>query len=227
MSGGREVTDFTPLPIKNGILLDLRQEGAGVLVRGWHDGGVRLEEDATHFAVVTRGKVMVTSEEWDPCMLRVGMFFVLVGEALAAGQGSEGLVISRFGYAGLRQMGGPVEAEGRLRYIDGCSDTLLVSPPRRGEPCLNHLHIPAGTVQTAHSHPSDRIGVVLRGSGECRSAGGAHELKAGMGWYLPAGCVHHFATAEESLDIVAWHPDSDFGPTDEDHPMINRTVTAP
>ena len=61
VSGRFDVTDFTPLPIKNGVLLDLRQQGAGVLVRGWHDGGVRLEEDATHFAVVARGKVMVTS----------------------------------------------------------------------------------------------------------------------------------------------------------------------
>jgi hypothetical protein len=31
-------------------------------------------------------------------------------------------------------------------------------------------------------------------------------------------------TAEESLDILAWHPDSDFGLTDEDHPMLNRTL---
>ena len=26
------------------------------------------------------------------------------------------------------------------------------------------------------------------------------------------------------LDVIAWHPDSDFGPTDQDHPMINRTL---
>jgi hypothetical protein len=23
--------------------------------------------------------------------------------------------------------------------------------------------------------------------------------------------------------VLAFHPDSDFGPTDEDHPMLNRT----
>jgi len=24
--------------------------------------------------------------------------------------------------------------------------------------------------------------------------------------------------------VIAWHPDSDFGPRDDDHPMINRTL---
>jgi hypothetical protein len=26
------------------------------------------------------------------------------------------------------------------------------------------------------------------------------------------------------LRVIAYHPDSDFGPTHEDHPMINRTM---
>ena len=25
------------------------------------------------------------------------------------------------------------------------------------------------------------------------------------------------------MDVVAYHPDSDFGPTHEEHPMVNRT----
>jgi hypothetical protein len=45
-----------------------------------------------------------------------------------------------------------------------------------------------------------------------------------MGWYIPTGCLHSFFTREAALDVVAWHPDSDFGPRDDDHPMINRTV---
>ena len=46
------------------------------------------------------------------------------------------------------QVGGPIEAMGRLRYIDGCTDSLLIPPWRRGEACLNHLHIPPGVEQT-------------------------------------------------------------------------------
>ena len=26
------------------------------------------------------------------------------------------------------------------------------------------------------------------------------------------------------MDVIAFHPDSDFGPTDIEHPMINRTI---
>ena len=31
-------------------------------------------------------------------------------------------------------------------------------------------------------------------------------------------------TADEALLVIAYHPDSDFGPTHERHPMINRTI---
>jgi ABC-type amino acid transport substrate-binding protein len=33
-----------------------------------------------------------------------------------------------------------------------------------------------------------------------------------------------FALPEKHMDIVAFHPDSDFGPEHDDHPMINRTI---
>ena len=49
-------------------------------------------------------------------------------------------------------------------------------------------------------------------------------LRPGMGWFIPANLRHAFRTGPSSLDVIAWHPDSDFGPTDEDHPMINRTI---
>jgi hypothetical protein len=45
-----------------------------------------------------------------------------------------------------------------------------------------------------------------------------------MGWRIPTGSVHSFYTRETPLDVIAWHPDSDFGPTDENHPMRNRTI---
>ncbi|MEZ5578083.1 MAG: hypothetical protein R3F40_00810 [Candidatus Competibacteraceae bacterium] len=48
-------------------------------------------------------------------------------------------------------------------------------------------------------------------------------LRPGMGWYIPSGCLHSFFTEEAALDVVAWHPDSDFGPRSDDHPVINQT----
>jgi mannose-6-phosphate isomerase-like protein (cupin superfamily) len=122
-------------------------------------------------------------------------------------------------------VGGVLEDVGRLRYIDGCSDSLLAGPPRRGEPCLNFLHFPPQTVQSFHHHPSFRAGIVVRGSGVCDLEGSREPLTSGTVFLLPQGEKHRFQTGEESMDVVAFHPDSDTGPTDEDHPMINRTWT--
>ena len=122
-------------------------------------------------------------------------------------------MISRLRYRGLFQIGGPLEAGGRLRYIDGCSDTLLVCPAS-GEPCLNHLHIPPRTHQSSHSHPSERIGVIA-GSRHLHHRKGRYPLSPGMAWRIPAGSRHCFVTSDQPLDVLAWHPDTDFGPTDE------------
>ncbi len=122
--------------------------------------------------------------------------------------------------------GGPIEMLGRLRYIDGCTDTVLVHPWKKGEPCLNHLHIPPGTEQTMHTHPSERIGAVIRGSGWVETPEYQVRLDAGTIWRIPANGRHRFITESGSLDVIAFHPDSDYGPTHEEHPMLNRTLVA-
>lgn len=212
---------FRSFEIRTGPLLEI----AGVRAAGLAGGTLALPADATHYGMVTAGTVGLESAG-DRFRLRAGMFFVVPGAATIASDPGEGiaLVISRDGYAGLRQIGGPIEPVGRLRYIDGCTDTLLVSPPRLGDPCLNHLHLPAHTDQSAHTHPSVRIGAILGGSGECRTGGRRIPLSAGLGWAIEPGCRHSFATESRTLDVIAWHPDSDFGPTDTDHPMVNRTI---
>lgn len=215
--------NFLPITIQTGLLLDLSDGAHPTQVFGWDDGALNLPKGATHYGMVMEGEADV-SYDGGGFRLRPGMYFVLPAQASVSGAGSRGLVVSRLGYAGLTQWGGPLESQGRLGYIDGCSDTLLVCPPRLGEPCLNHLHIPPGTRQSAHTHPSERIGVILRGAGECRTEGGVFALAPGMGWRIPAGCLHSFFTTGSSLDVVAWHPDSDFGPTHDNHPMVNLTL---
>jgi quercetin dioxygenase-like cupin family protein len=214
---------FEVIAIQSGMLLDLSTDRYPTTVHGWSGGVLDMRDGATHFGMVTEGDAVVEheSQTW---RLLPGMFFVLPERgAVLASEGSKGLVISRLNYRGLWQIGGPLEATGRLKYIDGCSDTLLVCPPVLGEPCLNHLHIPPHTDQSAHTHPSTRLGVILRGSGECRTETGSYPLQPGIGRYFPTGCLHSFHTAEESLDVIAWHPDSDFGPTHTHHPMVSRT----
>lgn len=147
---------------------------------------------------------------------------------------------ARTGYTAVTAIGGPAEAKGRLKYIDGCTDSLLIPPVKKGNPCLNHLHFPPGITQTAHTHPSHRIGVVIRGSGECVTPFGnlpleqgsmfvikeysGEEKAIGLDGKMYETGTHKFDTADQNLDVIAFHPDSDFGPEDEFHPMINRTI---
>ena len=137
----------------------------------------------------------------------------------------------RYGQPPFLNIGGPIERTGRLRYIDGCTDSLLVPPTVIGEPCFNHLHFPPRISQTCHTHPSDRVGMVTRGRGRCvvppsdeEPNGAEIPLVPGVVFEIPAGAPHSFFTDDSHLDVIAWHPDSDFGPQHDDHPMINRTI---
>jgi quercetin dioxygenase-like cupin family protein len=218
MSASAGPLDFEPLPVVDGLLLDTGPER----VLGVRGGARRLEAGMTHFGLVTRGVVELEGDDVR-ATLRGPSYFVCPDPVEVRAPGGEAVVLSARGYRGLAQLGPRLEARGRLAYIDGCTDTLLVCPPRLGEPCLNHLHIPAGTRQSSHTHPSARLGAIARGRGRCVTPRGSHALEAGLAWHIPAGVVHAFHTEAETLDVLAWHPDSDFGPRDEDHPMINRT----
>ena len=135
-----------------------------------------------------------------------------------------GLLVVIHDWRGLFSIGGPIEAKGRLKYIDGCSDTLIVGPPKCGDPCLNHLHFPPGIRQTMHTHPSLRCGIVADGQGRAvLGCGDELPLNKGDVWILPCGGAHCFFTDDRPMQIIAFHPDSDTGPRDEDHPMLNRT----
>ena len=35
--------------------------------------------------------------------------------------------------------------------------------------------------------------------------------------------VHRFSTSNEEMVVLAFHPDGDWGPTDHNHTMLNRT----
>ncbi len=194
-------------------------------VRGCVRREVLIDQGRFCFGIVVSGSLTINGSVCgaNEFVAGAGTYFSLVGGSLSPQQDCSALVVLGGGNSPLAMIGGPVERVGRLRYVDGCSDTLLIPPSRLGEPCLNLLHMPVGTNQRMHFHPSDRVGVILRGQGECITDQWMKPLRAGQGWLIPEMTNHCFRTDTSPMDVIAWHPDSDYGPTDENHPMINRT----
>lgn len=132
-------------------------------------------------------------------------------------------IFTRIGFIGQDLIGGPIESTGRLSYIDGCSDSILVYPPRLGDPSLNLLAFPKGIDQSFHLHPSIRLGIVIEGHGHSTLNDKEYNLTAGSVFCLEPQEIHRFRTVESEMKIVIFHPDGNWGPTDHDHVMINRT----
>jgi len=206
----------------HGMLANMSSDQFPTVVSAWFDEALELRANATHFGYVYEGNPTVNCASGS-FTLSPGMYFSVPGDAAIYGAG-KGIAISRLGYQGFFLIGGPVEERGRLKYIDGCTDSLLIPPVMMGDPCLNFLYFPSGVRQTQHTHPSMRVGMVIRGSGHCVTPSATTPLVPGEVFVIPAQGVHGFHTETSSMAVVAYHPDSDFGPTHEDHPMINRTI---
>lgn len=192
------------------------------------DGSVSLPARATHYGFCLDGVMEFRADHWT-AHIPERCYFSVPSDGPAAvraanGFGARGYVASRLEYRGLKMVGGPVEDRGRLRYIDGCSDTLLISPPLLGDPCFNLLHLPPGTDQTFHTHPTLRAGMVHAGRGVCRTDAGVFPLLPGRLFLLYPDAIHAFRTEGESMTLTVYHPDSDFGPSHDEHPMLNRTI---
>jgi hypothetical protein len=228
---------FESFDFKNGLLKDMSDSSYPCRLHGIN--GISEFEtrcDASYFIFVHEGLVVVD----DKFPILGGMYACVTGKDICSSQNNtKAFLIEVFNYKPPFILGGPVEEQGRLKYIDGCTDSLLVPPVRLGDPCLNHLHFPKDIIQTMHVHPTVRIGVVHRGEGRCVTPFGNVELYKGQVFVIlpdsgksfkgldgnehPEGS-HCFYTTEKEMDVIAWHPDSDYGPTDENHPMINRTI---
>ena len=212
--------------------------------------GLTITPEHSYYGFVYKGDVGLDNfKNQSQQILTEGMYFsfsgsggfneCVKGKAIVIEVNHKGGVYPLTGYKAMNVYAGPVEEEGRLKYIDGCTDSLLIPPVKLGDPCFNHLHFPKNITQTPHTHPSDRIGIVSKGYGQCITPFGDLPLTEGMifvirewdgetydtgldGKVYPNG-THKFNTQDSSMDVIAFHPDSDFGATDIFHPMINRT----
>ena len=178
---------------------------------------------STTFVGIHEGSVYLHTEghTWGP--LTSGYYVSVVGEFSLSGEGSA-VLFERMSFKGIFLLGGPIEETGRLKFIDGCTDTVVIYPPRMGDACMNVLYFPTYARQSMHTHPSIRYGLVVQGYGRCVTPCGELELKNGYVFRLEVDAEHCFHTDDQTMAIYSYHPDSNWGPTDEVHPMINRTT---
>lgn len=149
------------------------------------------------------------------------MYFALPGDFSLTTSGQV-VIFQRWGYRTLPTFAGPLEDDGRLSYIDTCRSSILVHPARLGDPVLNLLVFSPNIEQSPHHHPTTRLGAVVSGSGTF--VGSAQKpIEKGMVFALKSFETHCFHSGPNGLMVVAFHPDSDVGPTDEQHPMKSRT----
>lgn len=210
--------------------------------------GMVPDPDCSYFVFVYEGSATLFIKNGINAILPKDAYFSVHGQFLLTGDFKavcievicSGGQFKENKYKAYTTIGGPIEATGRLKYIDGCTDSLLIPPVKKGDPCLNHLHFPSSIVQTAHTHPSHRIGIVASGNGECVTPFGnlplvegcifvikehdGQEVAEGLDGELHDAGTHKFNTYGSHMNVIAFHPDSDFGPEDEFHPMINRTI---
>jgi mannose-6-phosphate isomerase-like protein (cupin superfamily) len=210
--------------ITNGLLHDCSRTMYPCKIWGVYNSTMQFDGVASnYFGYVSKGSAEISLDEGGyQAPLSVGMYFSSVGPLKIKSEG-EVVVVEKIGFRGLFQIGGPVEASGRLTYIDNCRTTLLVSPVRFGDPCLNLLTFPPRVLQSNHIHPTIRVGVVLAGGGICHSQGMQLPLEPGNWFFLNEGVPHHFESKDSGLSLVAFHPETDWGPTNQIHPMLNRT----
>lgn len=223
----------------HGFMFDCTDTMYPTMLRVHRQDAEIINREGTVMGYVVSGNVELTTGSFEASVRKHAFFSSPGGVLMSMGSDAMVVTIERYGYKGFALVG-QREEKGRMSYIDGCSDSMLVFPNRLGDCVLNHLHFPAGINQTQHTHPSIRAGIVVGGEGEAWYEGASftdqhgkyHKLKEGWVKPLKPGSVfileegeqHSFRTYGNTMDVIAYHPDSDWGPTDESHPMLNRTL---
>jgi len=213
---------YSEFKFTNGLLFDYTANDYPTRLHAWTRDSVFATPGSTFYGYVFEGPTRV-SGGGNAYRLNSRQYFCFTDEMSLSG--GRGIVIERVGYRGMISLGGPVENRGRLKYIDGCTDSLLIPPVKLGDPCLNALFFPENIDQSSHTHPSMRVGMVIEGAGRCVTPDKTYDLVPGKIFIIHENGTHRFQTLNGGkLTVVAYHPDSDFGPQDENHPMINRTI---
>lgn len=183
--------------------------------------------DGACYGIVQRGEATLEFGDKIVNLVAGNWFTTAAGISLYLGRTAVVLLVQRNGYTGMDVIG-RMESQGRLKYIDGARDSILFGPIRKGDPIINALFMPSGIHQTMHTHPSTRCGMILSGEAQAETRERVHPLLPGMIFFLPTNGWHKFRTdlSKNHLTLFAFHPDSEYGPSDEDHPMLTRTIVS-
>lgn len=244
VSTSKRITEFQSFQLSHGHLLshdDGEQFSADVY--GWKNDefnsrDYNISDRSTSFGYVSSGWAKLydhsSNLSFDLCK---GMYFSFPNisrytiEPVEINNGdddekSSGIINVDNNYHGIFTIGGPVEQTGRLNYIDGTNTNLIIPPILFGNPCLNILYLDPNLEQTPHTHPSFRSGFVINGEGKCNLPGinESHDFKPGTVFWIPEDLLHSFKSENNRLDIMTFHPDSEFGPSHGEHPMMNNTI---
>ncbi|MEL6468519.1 MAG: cupin domain-containing protein [Cyanobacteria bacterium J06623_4] len=213
-------------PLKSQCVQSVSGDHPAVRVRTWQGEKVLLSDCGTHYGFVWQGTASLRRKlSLAPFPLTAGMYFSVAEASTLDGSLSSGMVVTYENFSqGHFLVGGPMATQGQFAYIDGGTTSLLIAPMTVGDPCLNALYMPPNVDQTVHHHPSDRIGIVVQGIGDCFADGEGYALTPGTVFHIPAHQKHRFCTYDQALHLVVFHPDSDMGFSDRNHPMLRRTL---
>ena len=112
---------------------------------------------------------------------------------------------------------------GNLSYIDGGTNTTAINPGRLGDPVVNYVHFPKNMYQTLHTHPSHRIGLVIKGNGKVELDNDVYDVVEGETFLMRRNELHNFVTTDSEVILYVFAPDSGTGATDEINPLKIRT----
>jgi len=243
LNNNKRITEFVSFELAHGHLLSHTDSTFSADVYGWKNNtfttnDYNIHEKSTSFGFVQNGWCRLidhsTNLSFDLCK---GMYFSfpniarftlepIKGSGDSKEEESRGIINVDNNYFGIFTIGGAIEKTGRLSYIDGTNTNLIIPPILHGDPCLNVLYLDPNLEQTPHTHPSFRSGFVISGRGKCNlpSINESHDFKPDTVFWIPEDCLHSFKSENNRLDILTFHPDSEFGPSHEQHPMMNNTV---
>ena len=233
----KEIKEFMCVSLKNGEIMQHFDGNFGVNIYGFNGNDFnnidiyRDNQYSTSFGYIQNGKCKLYNNTLKCSYeLTKGMYFSIPNNQeyiiKSLNSDSMGFLINQNEYNGMFNIGGPIENIGRLKYIDGCTDSLLISPIMYGDPCLNALYFIQDLLQTQHTHPSFRCGMITNGYGYCILENNQEiPLTPNDIFFIPKDTIHSFKTDKnERMTVIAFHPDSNFGPTHQIHPMINNTI---